>query len=86
MPGDGYFVSFCRPGSWNLALKSCPWARDFDGKKLVAQGLAWGMVTGQLDTCILLSEPYIFRTLITRATRTYNYFLFWTNVSKVMAK
>ena len=55
MPGGGDFVSFFLPGGRSFALESCPQGGDFDGKKLVTQGSApgGGMVTGQIDTCIM---------------------------------
>ena len=54
MPGGGNFVSFVTPGGRSFALKSCPWGGDFDGKKLVAWGLARdGDGNCQIDTCII---------------------------------
>ena len=50
MPGGGDFCFVFRPGGRSFALKSCPGAGDFDGKKFVVRG---GMVTGQIDTCII---------------------------------
>ena len=32
MPGGGDFVSFFSTRGRSLALKSCPWGGDFDGK------------------------------------------------------
>ena len=59
MPGGGDFVSLCRPGGWSFGLKNCPRGEDFEGKKLVARGLAGGggggMATDQTDTCIKVS-------------------------------
>ena len=58
MPGGGDFVSFFRPGGRSFALKNCPQGGDFDGKNWwpgsQPPGGGGGMVTGQIDTCIMV--------------------------------
>ena len=58
MPRVGIFLSFFRPGGRSFALKSCPGGGDFDGK-ISGPGVSpegGGGVTGQIDTCIAVSE------------------------------
>ena len=60
MPGGGDFVSFSRPGGRSFALKNCPRGGGFDEKNYLPGGQpGGGMVTGQIDTCII--RPTIFK-------------------------
>ena len=53
MPGGGDFVSFFRPGGQSFAIKNCPRGGDFDGKISGPAVSPGGMVTSQIDTCII---------------------------------
>ena len=53
MPGVGISVSFFRPGGRSFALKSCPGAGILTEKISGPGGQPGGMVTGQIDTCII---------------------------------
>ena len=53
MPGGGAFVSFFPPGGRSFALKSCSQGGDFDGKSEWPWGKPGGMITSQIDTCIM---------------------------------
>ena len=60
MLGVGIFVSFSRPGGRrSFVLKSCPGAEILT-KKISGQGRQpKGMVTGQIDTCIIQRERHV---------------------------
>ena len=62
MPGGGDFVSFFRPGGRSFALKSCPRAgiltEKISGSGVSPGGGGGGMVTGQIDTCIIYSVNF----------------------------
>ena len=54
MPGGEDSAPFSSARGRSFALKSCPQAGILREKKLVGQGLAWGMVTRQSDTRLTL--------------------------------
>ena len=56
MPGGGDFVSFYRPGGRSFALKSGPQGGILT-EKFSGPGVSpGGMVTGEIDTCIIRSS------------------------------
>ena len=55
MPEGGDFASFFSTRGQELCTLKLSPGRNFDGKKLVArQSVEGGMVTGQIDTCVMM--------------------------------